>query len=134
MEDDLCLEFARASQLTLHNPTNYNLYLGIGGGVFANERILSGACIGEVEGTPEFLHDMTHYDYIQLDSDYALDVTTVVSRSILTWIRGEYFIDAHPNCEVRMEVDESTHTSRFYVWTTQRIDINEELVYRIPTT
>lgn len=134
MEDELCLEFARASQLTVFNPTKFNLYIGVGGGLYTKERLVAHVCIGEIEGTPEFLHDITHYDYIQLDSDYGLDVSTVTPRSILSWIRGEYFTDAQPNCVVHMEVDEKNHTSRFFLWTTQRIDIDQELVYRISST
>lgn len=133
MEEDLCLEFAR-TQLSFHNPTSFSFYLGVGGGLFSKDRIYTNTCIGEIQGTPEFLHDMTHFDYIQIDQEYALDVTTVVPRSILTWIRGEYFTQSQPNCEIRVEVNEHTRESRFYVWSFHRIDVDEELVYRIPTS
>lgn len=131
MEDELCLEFARASRIDVFNPTGYSLYIGDGGGVFTYERIYANTMLGELKGTPEFVFDITHFDYIILDSDYVLDVSKNQPRSILTWVRCDYNTSNASNCIVRTEVDEIKRETVVTLWTTRRIDVGEELVYRV---
>jgi hypothetical protein len=85
--------------------------------------------VGELHGTPEYIQHVTHGDYVILSDNVVLDVSTVSPRSILTWIRSEYDAGKVGNCVIRMEVNEETHESRFYVWTTERVDEGDELVY-----
>jgi hypothetical protein len=87
--------------------------------------------VGELRGTPEYIQNVPHGDYVVLHDDLVLDMSTASPRSILTWIRSEYDAEKVGNCVIRMEVNEETHESRFYVWTTERVDEGDELVYII---
>lgn len=129
MENELCMQLNRALALSWYNPTQYDMSIAPNGGVYTRTQILSRTLIGELTGTPAFEFDMTHFDYITIDEDYVLDVSTVQPRSILTWVRSTYDSNKPPNCEVRMHVDEDTHETRVTLWSIERIDIDEELVY-----
>lgn len=127
--EELCADFARSTQLQVYNSTPFQLYLGVGGGVFAGERFLAYTCIGEIVGLPAYIWDLDHHDYLIVDDEYVLDVSLLSPRSILTWMREENQTDSLSNCVIRMEVNEKTQESRFFLWTTKRIDVDEELVY-----
>lgn len=135
MTDELCAEFTRATQLRVYNPTLFDLFIGDGGGVFSSQQIYKYTFIGELHGTPEYLSNVTHNDYLILDDVFVLDVSinvaTTSQRSILTWIRNECETDSPCNCIIRTEVNESTCESKFTLWSTERIDEGDELVYAI---
>lgn len=124
MMDELCANFKR---LGVYNPTAFHLYVGAGGGVFTGQQLLAHTCIGELEGAPAFLQDIDHEEYFEVDDEYVLDVSSNDPRSILTFVR-QY--EDMANCAIQMDVNESTRETRFFLWTTKRIDVDEELVCR----
>lgn len=130
--DELCTKFTKAASL-LHNyydPTPFQLYIGEYGGVFSSQQILKYILIGELHGVPEYAHVIEHDEYITIRDGLVLDLSVIPSpRSILTCMRSEWEADKAGNCMIRMEVNEETHESRFYVWTTERVDEKEELIY-----
>lgn len=131
MENELCEAFNRGTQLQIYNPTPFDLYLGIGGGVFSNQQIYSYTYIGELEGECVYIWDMPHYDYLIVGDEFVLDPSQLSPRPILTWMREENQSDNIANCVIRMEVNDHTGETKFFVWTTRRIDIGEELVYTV---
>lgn len=131
MENELCEAFNRSTQLRVYNPTTFDLYIGVGGGVFSNQQIFAYTYIGELEGECEYIWDITHFDYLIVGDEFVLDPSKLSPRPVLTWMREENQSDIHANCVIRMEVNETSGETKFYVWTIRRIDIGEELVYTI---
>lgn len=131
MMEALCEEFARATQLRVYNPTAFDLYINIGGGVFSNQQIYAYTFIGEIEGECQYIWDVTHHDYIIVGDEFVLDASQLSPRPILTWVREENQTESMSNCVIRMEVNETTGVTKFFLWTTRRIDVGEELVYTV---
>lgn len=130
--DELCSKFTNAARLHHYfDPTPYQLYMGTWGGVHTSQSMYKYTFVGELLGTPEYIDYVTHEDYVVLEDNLVLDVSTVSPRSILTWIRNEYDAEKVGNCVIRTEVNEATRESRFYVWTTERVDEGDELVYML---
>ena len=127
--EELCSDFARSTQLQIHNPTSFQLYLNVGGGVFSSQQLFAHTCIGEIEGVPMYIWDVDHNDYMIVDDEFVVDVSQTCPRSILTWVRDENQSDAVANCVIRMDVNETTRETRFFLWTTARLDEGDELVY-----
>ena len=133
-EDELCTQFRNATKLRSKNdyydPTTFQLYLGDDGGVFSSQQIYKNTFIGEIYGVPEYAHIITHEEYIIISDGFVLDTSIIpLPRSILTCLRCEWESEKTGNCIIRMEINEETHESRFYAWTTERIDEGEEIVY-----
>ncbi len=130
-ENELCEVFARATQLRVYNPTSFDLYIGVGGGVFSNQQIYAYTFLGELQGECEYIWDVTHYDYLIVGEEFVLDASKLSPRPILTWVREENQSDNFANCVIRMEVNERTGETKFFLWSTKRIDVGEELVYTV---
>lgn len=129
--DDLCDNFKRATQLHVYNPTPFPLYLGVGGGVFTNAAIPAYTCIGRLDGEAQYIWDMHHQEYIIVGDEFVLDASKLCPRPALTWIREENQTDAMNNCVIRMEVNDETGETFFFVWTTRPLNIGDELVYTV---
>lgn len=130
--DELCSKFTHATRLNrYYDPTPYQLYMGTWGGVHTSHPLYKYTLVGELHGTPEYSLNITHGDYVILRDGLVLDVSTVSPRSILSWIRSMYDANKDGNCIIRMEVNEKTRETRYFVWTTERVDEGDELVYII---
>lgn len=129
--DQLCADFVRSTQLRVYNPTPFHLYLGNDGGVFSDQSIPSYTCIGEIHGEPMYIWDMSHQDYIIVGEEFVLDVSKLVPRPILSWLREDNQSDMMSNCVINTEFDYNTGDYRFFLFTTAPINEGDELVYSV---
>lgn len=129
--EQLCVDFARSTQLQVYNPTSFHLYIGGEQGVHAGQKIAAYTCIGELEGEPMYIWDIGHQDYIIVGDEFVLDVSQLSPRPILSWLREENQTDKFNNCVIRTVVDERTGDTRFFLWTTCPIQEDDELIYSV---
>lgn len=129
--DQLCADFVRATQLRVYNPTNFHLHIGPEGGVVADQKIPAYTCIGEIQGDPMYIWDMSHQDYIIVGEEFVLDVSKLTPRPILSWLREENQTDMVNNCVINTEFNHATGEHKFFLFTTAPINEGDELVYSV---
>lgn len=98
-------------------------------GVITKQHIPSGACIGEIMGEPKYIWDMRHSEFIFIDEDMVVDVSKVLPRQILSFIREDNQSEYPYNCEII--VKDTPEEMRFFLYATRVIYPNEEIVYKI---
>lgn len=133
MLEELIADFNRATVLHWYNPTPFHLSVQNGGGVITHSFIPKNTTIGEIEGEPMYIWDMTHYEYIIVGDEYVLDVSKQSPRSILSYIREENQTDLPNNCTIITTNDYNTGNTRFFLQSIRDIQIDEELVYFVPS-
>lgn len=130
--DQLCADFVRSTQLRVYNPTPFHLHIGPdGSGVIAGQNIPAYTCVGEIEGEPMYIWDMTHQDYVIVGEEFVLDVSKLSPRPILAWLREENQTDMMNNCVINTEFNQSTGEHKFYLFTTVPVNEGDELVYSV---
>lgn len=125
------MDFERATHIRIYNPTPFHLYIGPERGVHAGQKIPAYTCIGEIEGEPTYIWDMSHQDYIIVGDEFVLDVSKLLPRPILSWLREENQTDMFNNCMIQTEHNEHTGETRFLLYTTRPIEDGDELIYTV---
>lgn len=127
--EQLIASFNRAVSISTSTPIQLVLE---DGGVVTYSPISRGTVIGEVYGTPAYIWELDHSDYIIIDQDYVLDTSTLPSpRSILTMVREENNTHNMGNCTINTVTFAEGH--RFFMQATSDIMPGSELVYYILT-
>ena len=130
--DDLGACFLRSVSIVGHNNRGcyYNLeYDPESGRVISATTVLKGAVLGALYGTPRYIWEVNHSEYIFVDEDLIVDVSHEVPRQILSLMRDDNQSDQPSNCEVRVEhLEDIMH---FSVVATRNICPGDELVYAV---
>lgn len=118
-----CIEYTKTA-------CNYDIeYDEFINGVRAKQYIQCGALIGEILGDPKYIWDMRHSEFIFIDEDMVVDVSKVLPRQILSFIREDNQSEYPYNCEII--VKDTPNELRFFLCATRVIYPNEEIVYKI---
>ena len=126
--DDLILSFQRGTTLTFYNPTPYDLFVH-DGCVYSNQWIARNTRLGELHGTPCYIWDMTHHDYMIVHDEMVLDVSENCPRSILTYVHEENQSSNPANCVVTIETCDVTGKNMIFLDALRNIQPLEEVVY-----
>lgn len=124
--DQLTDLFSKGAILTVRNYTGRCLYLQEGG-VYTGEYLQKNTVIGDIQGDPAYLWDVSHRDFLFVDHDLVLDVHRF-KHNILSYIREENETSHVSNCFLQMDVD-PLGNERFYLVTKTPIMPHQELVY-----
>lgn len=105
------------------------------GRVVAHQDIPQGACIGEVFGTPCYIWDVGHAEYMFIDDDMVVDVSKEVPRQVLSLVRDDNQSECPCNCEISVMHSPSEDPPcdiRFFLVAVRAIHAGDELVYDVP--
>lgn len=127
--DDLIEDFSRSLTLSVYDPTPFSLIYQYKS-VYTYSYINKGTIIGEIVGKPAYIWEIDHSDYIIIDQDYVLDVSSSCNgrRSVLTLVREENDSNNAANCTI---VSTTEDTPRFFLQATTNITPDTELVYYV---
>ncbi len=129
--EQLIADFNRSTVLQWYNPTFFHLDLQPQGGVITESRIPANTRIGELEGEPMYIWDMTHNDYIIVGDEFVLDISKQHPRSILNYVREENQSGNPNNCVVVTVCNHETGETRFFLDSIYNIEPGQELVYAV---
>lgn len=99
--------------------------------VYSMEHIPRDTCIGFLEGSPMYIWDISHSEYIFVEEDLVLDMSEVSPRSILSFMHCEDETDNEANCVVVVDHNHVTCETRFFVKTICDIYPGHEVVYSV---
>lgn len=126
MVDDLTEYFANSTVLSLHNPSQYRLYLN-NGGLYTADAITTEQIIGEIRGSPCYIWEINHNEYIIMDDELVVDIRNH-KTNIMSYVREENMTNHPSNCYIRMFVQLNGHT-QFFLISKAIIMPDQELVY-----
>lgn len=128
--DMLIATFHRSVAVDHENGSPFLLAISECGGVIAHEHIPVGSCIGELAGTPCYIWDIHHTEYIIVGEDMVLDLAHT-RRTVLSFVREENETSSPCNCRVAIESDVHMSKHRCFVYALRAIQPGEELVYAV---
>lgn len=126
MVNELAEFFANSTVLSLHNPSQYRLYLN-NGGVYTSDAIPTEQVIGEISGSPCYIWEINHNEYIIMDDELVVDIRNY-KTNIMSYVREENMTTHPSNCYIRMFVQRNGHT-QFFLISKTTIMPDQELVY-----
>jgi hypothetical protein len=128
--DGLIAQFSRSTTLHFYNPTQFELEF-YNEGVHTHNRIPADTVVGEIEGDPAYIWDISHNDYIIVGEDFVLDCSKLTPRPILTMVREENSTNEYANCMIVSVVNERTGYTKFFLKTIADVWEGTELVYTV---
>lgn len=124
--DQLIASFQRGASISFANQTGFDLDWVPGQGVWTKQGIHAGTCLGMLEGVVRDIWDVKHSEYMFVDAERVLDVSSSTSpRNILTLLRDDNESKHSPNCYVVV------FGSNCFLYVATDVAAGSELVYDV---
>lgn len=124
--DEFTEVFNNSVLISIHNSSPYHLCVQQGA-LYSMEYIGENIVIGELQGTPCYIWEINHNEYIIVDDELVLNIQQY-KTSMLSHIREENMSSNPSNCYIRMVIkkDGGAH---FHLITKRPVLPGQELVY-----
>lgn len=124
--DELIDSFSKSVLINLYNPSPYQLYVK-DGALYTEVYIPPNHVLGELSGTPSYIWEMKHNDYIIVDDELVLNIENT-KHNMLHFVQEENCSRNISNSRIWMQLSKDGDKN-FYLLSKNEIFPHQEIVY-----